>query len=218
MKHQSKLWMEAYQEIVTKWKLEPDWKLMQYCQLLAKGPVMDLGMGNGRNSLFFAKMGFEVDCIDVSKTFVKRCQERAHEENLTMTAQVADIRYYEIPKHRYALIIASRVLQFFKKSEIETIADKINRGLIRRGIVYVRAFSLEELKNVRDTKNLELVEPNTYYHRKYRLYNHFFTKDEVVSLFPKLKVLICVEGMELLLQYKKPRYQWTIEYIGQRIR
>jgi tellurite methyltransferase len=218
MKHQGKLWVQAFQEIAVKWKLEPDWRIVEYSQLLSRGLVLDLGMGNGRNALFFAKMGFEVDCIDVSTTYVKRCRERARAENLAISAQVADILSYDIQKNRYALIIASKVLQFFRKSEIEAIAEKINMGLAKHGVIYVQAFSLEEFEKIRDSMFFKLVEPNTYYHQKYHLINHFFTKDEVLSLFPKLKILYCSDCLQLLRKYKKPRYHWIIEYLGQRTR
>ena len=218
-----KPWLQAYQEVVAKWELKPDWKLIEYSQFISKGPVLDLGMGNGRNALFFAKMGFEVDCVDLSKTWVKRCRERASAENLELTAEVADVGSFDIPKRRYALIIASKILQFFKRSELDTIVDRIFAGLARKGVVFLRVFSLEEFEHVRDKEGLEWVEENTYYHARYRLYFHFFTKDEVLSLFPKLKVLSCVEGVGLALGtkgrgYKKPRYQWIIEYMGQRTR
>ena len=211
-------WIEAYKAVEDLWDLKPDWRLIEYLSQTPKGPVLDLGMGKGRNALFFAKMGCEVDCIDISTTYVKQCQEKARAENLALTAQVSNISSYEIPDRRYALIIASKVLQFFRKAEIESITERIKKGLARRGVVFLRVFSLEEFENVRDNSSLEVVEPNTYYHRQYQLYQHFFTKDEVLSLFPKMKLLCCTEGVELVLTQKKPRYQWIIDYMGQRTR
>jgi cyclopropane fatty-acyl-phospholipid synthase-like methyltransferase len=218
MTPQSKLWIQAYQEITGKWNLEPDWRLIKYANFLSGRSVLDIGMGNGRNAIFFAKMGFDVDCIDVSTTYVRRCKQLAQAEGLPLNAQLADIRSFEIPKHRYALIIISKMLHFFRKSEIEAIAEKISMGLARRGLAYVKMFSLKEFEHIRNSSNFKLVEPNTYYHRKYHLYNHFFTVDEVVSLFSRLKIKYCVEGFEMPLKYKKSRYQYIIEYVGQRIR
>lgn len=218
MSHQLNLWIQAYQAVKAQWNITPDWKLIEYRQLIPQGPVLDLGMGNGRNALFFAKMGNEVDCVDISRTYVKKCKERAKAENLDLTAQVADLRSFEIPKRRYALIIASKILQLFRKAEIDAIAYKIHLGLARRGVVYVRTFSLEYVKRLKDTQNLELVEPNTYYSPRYQLHFHYFTKEEVQSIFPKLKILSCIEGVELDLSYKKPKPRWIIEYLGQRVR
>ncbi len=69
-----KAWIKAYQALFTNWRVEPDWALIEYQKLFAQGPVLDLGMGNGRNALFFVKMGYEVECVDVSNSAVKKCQ------------------------------------------------------------------------------------------------------------------------------------------------
>jgi SAM-dependent methyltransferase len=212
-------WIQACQEVKEKWDLEPDWALIEYQKLFAPGPVLDLGMGNGRNTLFFAKLGYEVDCVDVSKTWVKKCQNRANAENLQVSVQRADLRSYDIPKRRYSLIITSKVLQFFLKSEIEILADKIVNGLAKRGCVYLRVFSPDEYEHyVAHKQEVQKIEPNTYFVPRYKLHYHFFTKEEVLDLFSKLKVLHCVKGMESSLQFKKPRKEWVIEYIGQRMR
>jgi 2-polyprenyl-3-methyl-5-hydroxy-6-metoxy-1,4-benzoquinol methylase len=211
-------WLRAYQEVGALWGLRPDWRLIEYLPMIPEGSVLDLGMGNGRNTLFLAKLGFEVDCVDVSKTYVKRCQARAEADQLTVNSYLMDIRAFKILKRRYALIIVSKVLQFFQKPEIENLAANIMKGLARRGLIYARVFSLEELSNVRDLGALEKLDEHTYYHPRYQVYQHFFTKDEVLTLFPKMKVLCCVEGVELNPSYKKPRYQWIIEYLGQRRR
>lgn len=219
MSSQFTRWDQAYQEVVGNWGLEPDWRLMEYQPVFPKGIVLDLGMGNGRNALFFAKMGFEVECVDVSKSSVKKCQERAKAEHLQLVVHQTDIRTFEIPRRRYSLIIASKVLQFFLKSEIEELAQRIINGLTKRGCVYLRVFSPEEYGYyIRDKRETSLVEPNTYYIPRYKLHYHFFSKKEVLELFPTLKPLHYIEGLESDLRYKKPRKEWIIEYIGQRTR
>ncbi|MFX1541298.1 MAG: class I SAM-dependent methyltransferase [Promethearchaeota archaeon] len=219
MTPQNKSWVEEYQNVVAKWELEPDWALIKYHQLISQGPVLDLGMGNGRNALFFAKLGHDVDCVDVSKTWVKKCQNRAKDENLRLTAYRADIRSFKIPKRYYSLIIASKILQFFIKSDIEVLVEKMYHGLARRGVLYLRVFSIEEFEYyLKHKREITLVEPNTYYVPKYQLYYHFYTKEEILSLFSKLRIIHCVEGLESDLRFKKPRKQWVIDFLGQRIR
>ena len=212
-------WIQAYSDVKERWGLEPDWALMQYQKLFGTGPVLDLGMGNGRNSLFFAKLGFEVDCVDISKAWVKKFKDRINAEGLQVSVHQADLRSFHIPKRRYSLIIASKVLQFFVRSEIEVLIKRIYAGLVRRGCVYLRVFSPEEYEcYVTHKRDVELIEPNTYYVPRYDLHYHFFTQEELLELFPKLKVIHCVEGMESSLVFKKPRKEWVIEYIGQRMR
>lgn len=212
------MWMKAYQELGDKWDLEPDWKLIEYQHLIPKGPVLDLGMGNGRNALFFAKMGYEVEGVDISKTLVKRCRERANVENLNLTAHIEDVRNFDIPKRRYSLIIVSKILQLFRKSDIESIVEKIYLGLAKRGLVYVYTFSVEEYEFARDKEGFELVEDGTYYYSKWRMHFHYFTRDELLALFRKLKMLYYVEGLRRDISKRKSRVNAIIEYIGQKIR
>lgn len=215
-------WLQAYQDVVSNWGDEPDWRLMEYARFIPEGPVLDLGLGEGRNALYFAKLGYTVEGVDESKTYVKRCRERAKTEDLDLTVEEADLRSFKIPQRRYALIIASKVLQMFLKSESTAIAEKMYPGLMRRGLIYVRTFSVERIAQSETIRTLEEVEPNTFYSPQRKRYYHYFTRDEILSLFPKMRVLYCVEGLELdrsrSKTSKKPQTPAIIEFIGQRIR
>jgi cyclopropane fatty-acyl-phospholipid synthase-like methyltransferase len=218
----SSAWFKAYQDVVSKWGDEPDWRLMEYARYVPEGPVLDLGLGEGRNALYFAKLGFPVEGVDESKTYVKRCRERAEAEGLDLTVVEADLRAFEIPKRRYALIIASKVLQMFLKSESTAIAERMYPGLIPKGLIYVRTFSVERITQSATIRDYEEVEPNTFYVPERKRHYHYFTRDEILSLFPKMKVLYCVEGLELDRTRgkttKRPRTPTIIEFIGQRMR
>ncbi|MFX1577532.1 MAG: class I SAM-dependent methyltransferase [Promethearchaeota archaeon] len=216
MTSENRLWFDAYQSVVKETGNEPDWTLMEYLPFISSDPVLDLAMGNGRNALFFAKMGFEVDCVDVSKTWVKKCRDYAKEENLKMRVYKARLQTVAIPPRRYSLIIASKILQLLRIVEIEAIAEQIYAGLAKRGILYVRTFSVEHVKRSEKIPQLEQVEPNTYYSPKHQQTYHYFTRDELPTLFPKLKVLYYIDGIEVDRTLKKPRYPWVIEYLGQR--
>lgn len=68
MEENSSFWEKAYREVVSLWGLEPDHLLKDYARLIPKGMVLDLGIGEGRDALFLAKMGYEVEGIDISET------------------------------------------------------------------------------------------------------------------------------------------------------
>lgn len=126
-------WEEAYRSIESLWGLKPDHILVDYASLVPKGFVFDLGIGEGRNALFFAKMGYEVEGVDISQTAIDRCIERAKKANLKVKAEVGDLREVDIPHGRYSLIIAAWVLNFFKKTEAEEIVGKMKNGLKKGG-------------------------------------------------------------------------------------
>ena len=45
---------------------EPAQFLVEAIELLPKGRTLDLAMGNGRNAIYLAKKGFDVEGVDIS--------------------------------------------------------------------------------------------------------------------------------------------------------
>ncbi|MGW2238456.1 class I SAM-dependent methyltransferase [Streptomyces sp. NPDC001759] len=60
---------------------KPDENLVSYVDrgLVAPGRALDLGCGPGRNALYLASLGFEVDAVDLSPVAVDWARERARE-------------------------------------------------------------------------------------------------------------------------------------------
>src|SRR5271154_1361182 len=60
---------------------KPDENLAGYldARLIAPGRALDLGCGPGRNALYLASHGFEVDAVDLSPVAIAWAQDRAHE-------------------------------------------------------------------------------------------------------------------------------------------
>ncbi|MBU0732640.1 MAG: hypothetical protein KKG10_00635, partial [Proteobacteria bacterium] len=46
--------------------LEPARLLVDNAHLLPKGKALDVAMGNGRNAVYLARMGYEVEGVDIS--------------------------------------------------------------------------------------------------------------------------------------------------------
>ncbi|MER5310343.1 class I SAM-dependent methyltransferase [Streptomyces sp. NPDC002773] len=65
---------------------KPDENLVSYVEqglLPAGGRAPDLGCGPGRNSLYLASLGYDVDAVDLSPTAVRWAEERAREAGVT---------------------------------------------------------------------------------------------------------------------------------------
>ena len=144
-------------------------------------------------------------------------KDRAKDENLELTAHNMDIRDFDIPEKHYALIIASKILQLFPKADIEDVTRKMNAGLARKGLIYVYTFSVENFKQCKRLHEMELVEENTYYHTNHRQHFHYFTSDELLSFFPKLKIIFYNEDRVHDLKKRDSRYLFILEYLGQRV-
>ena len=51
---------------------EPVEFLREHIDLLPRGKALDIAMGEGRNAVFLAKNGFDVDCCDISESAIKK--------------------------------------------------------------------------------------------------------------------------------------------------
>lgn len=216
MSQKKTIWLEAYRETVNNRKQGPDFKLIEYLDSIPKGPVLDLGMGRGRHAIFFAKMGREVEGVDKSR-LSKGISEMVKAEGLDFTYHRMDLRNFDFRPKRYALIIASKIIQLFQKADIEFIAEQIQAGLKRKGLLYIYTFSVEHLEQITKWDEIEKVEENTYYHSQYDQHFHFFTRDELLGLFPELKLEHYTEGLTFDKRPSRLRHTGIIQYVGQKM-
>ena len=73
---------------------------------LTKGlRAVDMGCGEGRDSIFLAKRGFNVTAIDVSRSAVKRAKKWSKREGLPIEFLVADVTHLPIRNDTYDLAI-----------------------------------------------------------------------------------------------------------------
>ena len=88
--------------------------LRQYVKLFPEAPakVLDIGCGNGRNSRFMMKQGYEVDGIDMApKDF-----------GIKIVLGEDDL-----PNKKYDIILANYILMFLSKKELKKVNSEILR-------------------------------------------------------------------------------------------
>lgn len=67
-------WEKEYRNVENLWGYAPSNQLSKYIDLIPKsGKILDIGIGEGRNAIFLAMKGYEVEGIDISNTAIKRC-------------------------------------------------------------------------------------------------------------------------------------------------
>ena len=65
-------WDKKYETEAYIFGKEPVGFLREHIDLLPRGKALDIAMGEGRNAVFLAKNGFNVDGCDISEIAVKR--------------------------------------------------------------------------------------------------------------------------------------------------
>jgi len=110
--------------------------LVENIELLPKGRTLDVA--TGRNAIYSARMGFDVEGIDISPEAVSTALEWAREAGVTIKAQVADLEGgYFIEKDAYEVIICFNYLQ---RSLIPQIRDGLQKG----GMVVYETFIVDQ--------------------------------------------------------------------------
>ena len=118
--------------------LEPSRLLVENVELLPKGRALDVAMGAGQNAIFLAKMGFDVEGVDISAEAVNTALSSARKAGVTIRVQVADLEgNSHIEKGVYDVIICFNYLQ---RSLIPQIKDGLRKG----GIVVYETFIVDQ--------------------------------------------------------------------------
>jgi tellurite methyltransferase len=120
--------------------LKPAQFLVDNVDLLPMGRALDIAMGNGRNSVYLAGMGFEVEGIDISKEAVNRALESARKSGVNITAKVADLEGdFYIEEGAYDVIICFNYLH-------RPLIPNIKRGLRSSGMVVYETFIVDQAR------------------------------------------------------------------------
>ncbi len=118
---------------------KPDQELIQeILEQKQSGSVLDLGCGEGGNSLALAEKGFNVTCIDISETAINKIKQESEKRKLNITTITADLEDYKIERN-YDIILAMGILQFFGESGGNYI-EKLQRHTKKEGLNIIDAF------------------------------------------------------------------------------
>lgn len=87
---------------------------------IAPCKVLEVGCGTGTNSIWLAKLGFEVVGLDLSPTAIKRAQVKANEANISCQWLMADIMKDSVPGRPFGLIFDRGCFHVFSETEEQT--------------------------------------------------------------------------------------------------
>lgn len=97
-------------------------------EYVPKGRVLDIGSGEGYDCFYFAKNGFDVFGLDISKIVIKNMLVRAKKYHLKIKGSAKDISKSKIGG-KYNIIISYGVLQFLGSKFKSYITDLKNKTL-----------------------------------------------------------------------------------------
>ncbi len=102
-------WDQRYREGAYTDRSYPSDLLKQRAAFVSNGRALDLACGAGRNAIYLAELGFEVDAIDVSLVGLEIAESKAKEQGLSINWLNEDLLAdWSVPHQQYGLILMFR--------------------------------------------------------------------------------------------------------------
>ncbi len=108
--------------------------------LTAGSSVLDLGAGQGRNSLYLASKGFDATAVDMEDSEIAILQRKNKEAKKKVKILQADIRKF-VPEKQYDAVISNTVLHFFTLPEIEKAIHVMKQATTKNGYNLITAYT-----------------------------------------------------------------------------
>lgn len=101
-----------------------------------KGKILDVACGDGRNSVYLARFGYEVIAIDFCEEAINRLRYFANKENLNIRTWIADLSQYSLNtlEEKFDAIIINHYKPTMRL--LEDFEDILNKD----GLLWVNGF------------------------------------------------------------------------------
>lgn len=100
-------WNEKYGDADFDLPDDPIPELERRRPTLPDGRALDVATGTGRNAVFLAEHGYDVDAVDVSDVALERARERADDRGVEVNWIRADLDEFDLPVAEYDVVAMS---------------------------------------------------------------------------------------------------------------
>lgn len=178
--------MEKYNKIYSFSNISEDLKPSQILNLIWKSflpnsSILDLGCGQGADSLFLVKNNFSVTAIDSSDVAIHQMKVKKDEfglDNLKLICE--DIQDFNIEKDRYQVIICRNILNFLSKDKAIEIIKNLQNNIQKGGYIIIEVFTKNDPSFLSDNKFIS-----------------YFEEQELLSIFSDYKIIYYLENTVL---------------------
>jgi SAM-dependent methyltransferase len=168
----------------------------------ARGPVLELGCGTGRDTRTLIGAGFAVTAIDLSRRSL--AVARLGAPRATFHRQ--DLRSpFPGGPASYGAVVASLVLHYFPWSETLQLVDRIRAALVPDGLLLCRLNSTNDVHF--GAQGHSRIEEN--YYSVNGVPKRFFSKETALALFQSGWVVVHIEE-RVVHRYAQPKWVWEV--------
>jgi cyclopropane fatty-acyl-phospholipid synthase-like methyltransferase len=174
----------------------PDENLVDYFNNgLAPKRVLELGCGPGRNAIYMAKKGCEVDALDISENAIDWAKERASEEGVNINFHCVSLFDFEFVPHSYDLVYDCGLLHHSAPHRRLTYIEMIKKALRKGGHFGIVCFNTDGAVDTSDWdvyKERSLKRGIGYTEERLK---EVFEMDFTINDFRKMKKIIQPDGL-----------------------
>jgi len=186
-------WNNKYLQKDLSSKLKPSGWLVQHEDVLrsaSPGKALDIACGGGRNSIYLAEIGFEVQAIDISDVAIDWLTNQVNKRQLAITPVRTNLEQFVPPENSYDVIINFNYLQ-------RSLFPSIIKALKPGGLLFFQTMNVDHI----DKLGFEIDR------------NFLLEKGELLQVFSNLEVLAHTEE---IVKYSNGKKRGISSFLGRK--
>lgn len=149
--------------------------------------AIDIGAGEGRNSLYLSEVGFDVIAIEPSEVGAKKIMQQSKDRNLEISVYQADFLSVAREFSNVGFVVSLTALEHMEYDYMLQSISVIKQIMKPGGYIYIVAFTEDDPGFKKDIKNASECA---------MFIKHYFKKDELRNLFSDFDILEYSEYMK----------------------
>ncbi len=160
--------------------------------------VLDLGCGQGRNSIFLAKQNFFITGIDYNLKDLLMFKQYITTHNLAVNLLQSDVSQLPFKENMFDVVLCLHVLTYVTEQARSLVAEEVKRVLKPQGLFC----AVERSPKDPMYKQGEEIEKETYLCEG--LAHHFFSSEELKFLFSPMDIKVLEDSRTIDTSHGAP--------------
>lgn len=188
MKDYKKMWDERYSQNDFVYGEKPNEYFQKTLDEIKHGKLFMPGDGEGRNSIYAAKKGWEVTSVDFSSFAIEKAKHYAEHEKVSVEFINEDLSKYNYPEEYFDAV--GIIFFHLQSPEKEIIHENIAKSIKKGGMIIAEVFSNNQLQHGSGGP---------------RNKNALYTIEEIAEYY---KDFDHIELLEAQIELKESKFHW----------
>ena len=171
------------------------------------GTALDIGAGEGRDSLYLSMKGFDVVAIDKSRMGLKKLFCESRKRGLEIQTIVCDACQFLFPPNKFELIVATTFFNHLDPKSQTIVSNKIKESLVVGGFVFVEVFTVQDPGYARNKRQVS---------ECHALIDNYYPIGKLLNDFRDLELRYYAEKIEYDGYHGPPHYHGAATLIARK--